>query len=280
MKQQSQGNQATQAYAYDRQSQLVAAQTANPEVKTSGANLARVWRYHYDHHGNRVLTQENVPVTEMGQTRKAVYDSASNAMTSPALDREYVWNAQGQLISIRQENRELARYRYNHRGLRVGKQVGTESTHTLYYEARQRIADLDAAGKITRQYLWLGDHLIATLDARQPKALQAPAEGFLAELTQTAQALWASATGQTDHLAFVHDNHLGAAIAATNQAGQTIWQADYAPYGKVIGSPRRAGTSAPTPSPCACLASGKTVRAACTEANGMFISFEMHITLG
>ncbi|MDP2110624.1 MAG: RHS repeat-associated core domain-containing protein, partial [Thiobacillus sp.] len=246
-KQQGQGLQHTQAYAYDRQSQLVAAQSArssSPVTATSTAGGARVWRYHYDANGNRVLAQENVPVTEMGRTRKASYDLASNAMLTPALDREYVWNAQGYLISIRQENRELARYRYNHHGLRVGKQTGTESTHTLYNEQRQRIADLDANGRITRQYLWLGDHLIATLDARQPKALQASEEGFLAGLSQTALALWASATGNTDRLAFVHVNHLGAPIAATNQAGGILWQAEYAPYGKVIKTSASPGNKA------------------------------------
>jgi RHS repeat-associated protein len=236
-KQQGQGLQHTQAYAYDRQSQLVAAQSSNPSSTlkaTTAASDARVWRYHYDRNGNRVLAQENVPVTELGHTRKASYDLASNAMLTPALDRETVWNAQGQLIAIRQENRELARYRYNHHGLRISKQTETESTHTLYNEQRQRIADLDANGRITRQYLWLGDHLIATLDARQPKELQASAEGFLAELTQTAQALWNSVTGNSGRLAFVHVNHLGAPIAATNQAGQILWQADYAPYGGLI----------------------------------------------
>ncbi|MHB0916491.1 MAG: RHS repeat-associated core domain-containing protein [Thiobacillus sp.] len=237
-KQQGQGLQHTQTYAYDRQSQLIAVQSASPSSPvnaTSTAGEARVWRYYYDRNGNRVLSQENVPVTEMGHTRKAIYDLTSNALTTQAgLGREYVWNAQGQLIAIRQENRELARYRYNHQGLRVGKQTGAESTYTLYNEARQRIADLDANGRITRQHLWLGDHLIATLDARQPKALQAPADGFWKELTQTARALWQSATGQTDRLAFVHVNHLGAPIAATNQAGQILWQADYAPYGNVI----------------------------------------------
>ncbi|MEO1766229.1 hypothetical protein [Thiobacter aerophilum] len=35
-------------------------------------------------------------------------------------------------------------------GLRVGKQVGAETTHTLYNEARQRIADLDAYSQPTR----------------------------------------------------------------------------------------------------------------------------------
>jgi RHS repeat-associated protein len=235
-KQQGQSLQHTQAYAYDRQSQLIAAQSASPSptIKTTTASDARVWRYHYDRNGNRDLAQENVPVAELGHTRKAVYDPASNAMTAPAPDREYVWDAQGQLIAIRQENRELAHYRYNHLGLRVGKQVGSESAHTLYNDQRQRIADLDAQGKITRQYIWLGIHLIATLDARQPKTPQAPGDGFFAELTQTALALWNGITGNTDRLAFVHVNHLGAPIAATDETGHTLWQADYAPYGKVI----------------------------------------------
>ncbi len=77
---------ANQAYAYDSRSQLVTAQTASPSstLKTTTASSApRVWRYHYDRNGNRVLTQENVPVAEMGQTRKATYDPASNAMLTP-----------------------------------------------------------------------------------------------------------------------------------------------------------------------------------------------------
>lgn len=236
-KQQGQGPQHTQAYAYDRQSQLVAAQSAGPSSPlktTTAASDVHAWRYHYDRNGNRVLAQENVPVTELGHTRKASYDLASNALLTPAFDREYVWNAQGRLIAIRQENRELARYRYNHHGLRISKQTATESTHTLYNEQRQRIADLDASGRITRQYLWLGDHLIATLDARQPKVLHAPDEGFLAELVQTVLTLWNNVTGNIDRLAFVHVNHLGAPVAASNPAGQLLWQADYAPYGGLI----------------------------------------------
>ena len=182
-----------------------------------------------------MLAQENVPVTEMGQTRKASYHPDSNALvTPPDLGREYVWNAQGQLTAIRQENKDLARYRYNYRGLRVGKQVGTQAEYTLYNDQRQRIADLDAQGKITRQYIWLADHLIATLDAKQPKALQALGEGYWQELTQTVHALWSSITGHADRLAFVQVNHLGAPIAATDQEGQILWQADYAPYGKLI----------------------------------------------
>ncbi len=234
-KQQGQGPQHTQAYAYDSRSQLVAAQTASrtPAIKTAASTSeASVWRYHYDQNGNRVLAQENVAVAEMGQTRKANYDPASNALiTLPGVSRETVWNAQGQLVAIRQQNKNLAHYRYNHHGLRVSKQTGTETAHTLYNDERQRIADLDGAGRIIRQYLWLGDHLIATLDAAQAKPLQVPVEGLLAELTQTVQALWSSIAGNTDRLAFVHVNHLGAPVAATDSQGHTLWQADYAPYG-------------------------------------------------
>jgi len=121
-----------------------------------------------------------------------------------------------------------------------------KQTHTLYNEQRQRIADLDANGRITRQYLWLGDHLVATLDARQPRALQASADGFWQELTQTAQALWSSITSNTDRLAFVHVNHLGAPVAATNQQGQILWQADYAPYGQLIRTAAGNGPAAYT----------------------------------
>ncbi len=248
-KQQGGGPQQTQAYAYDGREQLIAAQIASRSSTTkisAGASPATVWRYYYDRHGNRMLAQEQVPVTEMGQTRKASYHPGSNALvTPPDLGREYVWNAQGQLTAIRQESKELARYRYNHRGLRVSKRVGAQAEYTLYNDQRQRIADLDAQGKITRQYLWLANHLIATLDAKQPKALQAQVDGFWQELTQTIHALWDSVAGSADRLAFVHVNHLGAPIAATDQKGQILWQADYAPYGRLITVSAGASRKAP-----------------------------------
>lgn len=89
------GQQYSQFYAYDRQSQLIAAQSARQSstLKTTTRSDARVWRYRYDRNGNRTLAQENVAVAEMGRTRQAVY--------------------------------ELARYRYNRHGLRVGKQTAS-----------------------------------------------------------------------------------------------------------------------------------------------------------
>ena len=252
--QRGQGAHASLAYAYDSRAQLVAAQgiPRAATVKTaSRAPEASVWRYYYDRNGNRVLAQEEVSVSEMGQTRRATYDAVSNALIDPPPQREYRWNAQGQLIAVRERGNDLARYRYDARGLRIARESFTPASasaaarstaqrahaaYTLYNDARQRIADLDAEGRITRQYVWLGDKLIATLDPAKPQAPQAPADGVLAELARTAQALWNRLAGNGERTAFVHLNHLGAPIAATDTSGQTLWQADYAPYGKRVGT--------------------------------------------
>jgi YD repeat-containing protein len=68
--------------------------------------------------------------------------------------REYVWDALGRLMEVRQEAKPLARYQYDHRGLRTSKTVGPNTSHTLYDESSQPLAELDASGRITRQYVW------------------------------------------------------------------------------------------------------------------------------
>jgi RHS repeat-associated protein len=256
--QQGQGIQQSQAYAYDRKHQLVAAQST-----ASNTAKAKAWRYHYDKHGNRTLTQANVAVDEMGQTIKATYNLANDSLINSTLDtnqqhlpkqntaQNYVWNILGQLVDVKQDGQTIAKYTYNASGLRFKKQVlaaqvktaafnhttkAIQTTYTLYNLQRQRIADLNTQGQILRQYIWLGDKLVATLDANTSKTLQAPADDLLSKLTQTAQTLWQSTSHQTDHLAFVHINHLHAPVAVTNTQGQVIWQADYAPYGELINT--------------------------------------------
>jgi YD repeat-containing protein len=93
---------------------------------------------------------ENVPPAELGHTRKASYDPESHALLAPAHDREYVWNAQGQLIAIRQENRELARYRYNHHGLRISKQ--THQPKGVSFAAQRGQLELTDRDPISRRY--------------------------------------------------------------------------------------------------------------------------------
>ena len=71
--------------------------------------------------------------------------------------REYVWDALGRLLQVRQENQDLPQYRYSHRGERIAKTVAGTSTHYLYNDAGQVSAELDDQGRITCQYLYLAE---------------------------------------------------------------------------------------------------------------------------
>ena len=77
-----------------------------------------------------------------------------------------------------------ATYRYNHLGLRVGKQVGRSAQHYLYDDGRHRVAELDEHGQVTRMYVWLADQLVAVIDPPRPLPPQGPAHGWLAQLVR------------------------------------------------------------------------------------------------
>ena len=69
---------------------------------------------------------------------------------------------------------ETASYQYDHRGLRNSKTLHGEkgnaqstTTHYLYSEDKQLLAEISADGKITRQYVYLADMPIAVIDTTQ-----------------------------------------------------------------------------------------------------------------
>src|SRR5690606_11883716 len=129
------------------------------------------WRYAYDTHQRRVLSQQAAPSQQdlSSHTERSHFHARShrlqpqgqastynaNGQPEQVGQREYVWDALGRLTEVREEEKPLARYRYDHRGLRIGKQVMSAhadiDTHTLYNESRQLLAELDAQGRITRQ---------------------------------------------------------------------------------------------------------------------------------
>ena len=78
-------------------------------------------------------------------------------------NREYIWNALGKLIDVRQEQRSLATYRYNNSGQRISKTAQDRTTYYLY-ENRQLSAELNEQGRITRQYIYLADQPVAVID--------------------------------------------------------------------------------------------------------------------
>jgi RHS repeat-associated protein len=241
--------QDTYAYAYDGKDRLVAA--VSPQA---------VSRYFYDAANRRVLSQQGIasqddtrsntyktsyqPSTHRwasndgeGSTgslgsKSASYDA--NGQPQTIGQREYIWDALGKLIAVREQDKTLASYRYNHRGERVGKTVGDQKQGFLY-DNQQLIGELNAQGQLTRQYIYLADQPMAVVDTPEGQLLRKPDASAFADIVhdlQTIVSVWFT----HDTIVWLHTNHLGATEAATDGKGKLVWQARYAPFGQATVS--------------------------------------------
>ncbi len=170
-----------QVHAYDGLGQLVAsvrsqgAGDATPTASNAHAwQEQAVWRYAYDAQQRRLLAQQGdqgqgvANQTETTSTARSAFvgdsarltlsdqASAYNANGQPERwgERAYTWDALGRLSEVQDKGTPLARYTYDHRGLRVSKSLGQgadphttytpHTTHTLYSEDHSPQAELDA----------------------------------------------------------------------------------------------------------------------------------------
>ncbi|MBZ2210049.1 DUF2235 domain-containing protein [Massilia sp. R798] len=240
-------NDGTSTYAYDAQNRLIVSATALKANRTPP--VLSVSRYAYDGAGNRLLSQQDIGSQDelTVATHAARYAPGSQrwlgdtATTSPVYDstgqpiaagtKHYRWDAAGQLREVHVGNKVLARYRYDHRGLRVSKETGGALRHYLYEDRKLR-AELTADGKITRQYVYLADQVVAVIDcdgALPADRSRSPFAQAVADLG-TVVAGWFS---RPDATAYLHTNYLGAVEAATDREGKLLWRAAYHPYGKL-----------------------------------------------
>jgi len=228
---------AASGYAYDARDRLIVAATG-PHAGFS--------RYHYDGNGNRLLAQEGIDQSDIrDNTVKSGYaPGADRWQTDGRVDvrydatgqperigkRGFVWDAVGNLLEVRDGQRLLERYRYNHRGERIEKIVGSEHTYYLY-EDRQLVAELDSKGMIRREYVYLGGQPVAVIDTSSGGAAHDTADtGFMAGIAN----LWRAWFGKGESIAYLQTNHLGAVEMATDAKGKPIWEANYSPFGKLV----------------------------------------------
>lgn len=258
-----------------------------------------VWRYAYDRHQRRVLAQQgarsqqelrshtrptrfapgshrarssslhpaNDPVAGLAADRADAAVSAHDAGGQPTRlgSRSLHWDALGRLTEVREADRSIARYAYDHRGLRIARTrldpvtAAPTTTHTLHDDARQPLAELDADGMLVRQYLWLADLPLAVLDTpAHPDRGTGTVRRLLEDLGRIVQSWLDPQAG----LAWLHTNHLGAPELATDADGQPIWRARYAPFGAATLTPRPNARISPSTS--ASPASSSTPKPACT----------------
>ncbi|MCW5255085.1 hypothetical protein D5038_01490 [Verminephrobacter aporrectodeae subsp. tuberculatae] len=236
------GESGRSSYAYDARNRLVAGVQAQGQKN-------QVNRYHYDPNERRVLSQQGVETQDELQkaTQQTRYPAQShrwseeqaqgatavlarydaNGQPTQIGQREYQWDALGKLTEVREKGTSLARYHYNHRGERISKTTASSSTAYLY-EDRQLSAELDAQGRITRQYIYLANRPIAIIDTPAGRPLADAPRSVLADLKIIVQGWF----DQAEKIVWLHANHLGAIEAATDAQGQLAWQASYAPFGQ------------------------------------------------
>ncbi len=242
-----QGATQQRYWAYDSAGQLVAGVQTSTTADT--ATDTQVWRYAYQGQ-RRVLAQHTASQDELtagtsrtdwdeqGRPGNATYNA--NGQPTGQGQRSYQWDALGRLTSIHAgetTREEIARYHYDHRGLRIAKDTGGRTTGYLYSADRHLLAELNASGHIQRQYIYLADLLLAVIDTPKGAKLAQTVEPGIEPLEQTiglwadVKALLSSYLPDNATLAYIHSNHLGAPEAVTNENGELVWQASYAPFG-------------------------------------------------
>lgn len=181
----------------------------------------------YDRSGNR-LTQKLAPqvgssISEIynttpgtnqlqsvvsGNTRSFAYDGAGAQVSDQngSVLKSYTYSPSGQLESVSLNSSPTGGYIYNAAHQLVTRITGSGFDHYIYDEAGHLIAELDGAGVVTREYVWLEDRPIVMFDR--------VASGIFARF-------------------FIHTDHLDRPVVVTDAAGLEVWRAEYKPWGEV-----------------------------------------------
>jgi RHS repeat-associated protein len=264
--QHSAGEQKSSAYAYDMADRLIVAQTRAAEVQASSDAKVRpvstagqpskdskpeqpevLEQYFYDAQGRRVLAQRGGITSKTGfdkashrwvqdGTTQASYDQAGQPKSVGS--RTYQWDAAGRLIQTSDGTSQTS-YAYDHRGLRNTKHTKDQTTHYVHDESRQLQAELDDQGQLTRQYVYMADQPLATIDTPSGQALSQEQQSMLSQVMQDISVIvkgWVSGSNSSsttdEQLTWLHLNHLGAPEAATDHAATVVWQASYQSFGQ------------------------------------------------
>ncbi|NEX62455.1 RHS repeat-associated core domain-containing protein [Noviherbaspirillum galbum] len=151
-------------------------------------------------------------------------DAAGRYLTHPVSGEaepgrlELVWNAAGQLERVRQAGKDKAIYRYDAQGRRIAKALPDDPAagRRFIYDGRQLIAETDANGLVTKQFIYLG---------WRPVAWMEPARTFVQRLRQFFLG---------PRIIYLHSDHRGAVTAATDEEAKLLWRAGVDGNGKLI----------------------------------------------
>ncbi|MCG7981418.1 MAG: hypothetical protein JAY90_01560, partial [Candidatus Thiodiazotropha lotti] len=172
--------------------------------------------YSYDAIGNRLsLTEDGVSESYsyapdshrleeiLGTTTDArQYDAAGNTISS--LLGSYTYDDQNRMVGFGNTG-TTASYGYNGKGERVRKTVNGTITRFRFGPSGALLGEYDQTGQAIREYVYLEGQPVAQLQGTAPV-----------------------------QVSYLHTDHLGAVVKATDGAGSVVWDSDRRPFGERV----------------------------------------------
>ncbi|CBL45515.1 probable Rhs family protein [gamma proteobacterium HdN1] len=183
---QAQGQYGTLAYQYDLTGNRVSQAQTNA---SDGQNFTESYQYPANTHH---LTQVNAS-GQGGQNRSFQYSAAGNLTKDERYT--YVYNDANRLTKIFSGPAVIAEYRYNHLGERISKTADGKTTQFVYGPNHQLLAEHHQDGTPIRDYVYLGNKLLAMVDA---DTATNPDTGTKADLAITLKGATGNSVKQPD----------------------------------------------------------------------------------
>ncbi|CBL47281.1 Rhs family protein [gamma proteobacterium HdN1] len=183
---QAQGQYGTLAYQYDLTGNRVSQAQTNA---SDGQNFTESYQYPANTHR---LTQVNAS-GQGGQNRSFQYSAAGNLTQDESYT--YVYNDANRLTKIFSGPAIVAEYRYNHLGERVSKTADGKTIQFIYGANHQLLAEHHQDGTPIRDYVYLGNKLLAMVDA---DTTTNPDTGTKADLAITLKGATGNSVKQPD----------------------------------------------------------------------------------
>jgi len=205
----------TQSFSYDPANRLISASgvygsmgysydlTGNRLSRTINSGSTITENYNYAN-GSNLLTS----VTGNGG-RTLVWNAAGQVSTDTKGSDTYFYNqdAEGRTQTVIRNGSTIASYGYDAFSRRVTKTLTGQLIHYIYDRDDHLIAEHNGnTGAVIREYIWLGLTPLAVIDYTLGNPV----------------------------LNFLHSDHLGRPIAATDIAGTQVWDGAFTPFGESV----------------------------------------------
>ncbi|MCZ2415399.1 MAG: DUF2235 domain-containing protein [Burkholderiales bacterium] len=196
-------------YGYDRFGRLIVRERHAPDAAPDAAP-EHVEYFLHDALGERLAARrrDGSDWHAPDPRHNAQPDASGRPTRLGALALRY--GAQGRIVEARGEQ-GATRYAYDAFGVRAARS-GPSGERGFLHHAGALVAETDAEGQLARQYLRWRGQLVAVLEHRRASGGRRAAP---------------------DSLTWIHVDHLGAPIAATDEAGRVVWRGDFDAFGRL-----------------------------------------------